>query len=96
MYILVTYDVCSKDATGNRRLRKVAKICAQYGQRVQSSVFECLVSPAQYEEIKHQLCNVIDERRDSLMFYNLGKNWRRRVERMGVKCPYDPEDVLLI
>jgi CRISPR-associated protein Cas2 len=81
---------------GARRLRRVAKICTHYGQRVQLSVFECLVEPAQYEHLKHELSNAIDKEHDSLRFYNLGKNWQRRVEQIGRSTSYDPEAPLLI
>ena len=96
MYVLVTYDVATNDAGGARRLRRVAKLCMKYGQRVQCSVFECLVDPAQFELLKHELAKTIDERKDSLLFYNLGKNWKPRVERLGSKVVYDPEGLLLI
>lgn len=96
MYVLVTYDVATNDAGGARRLRRVAKLCMKYGQRVQCSVFECLVDPAQFELLKHELAKIIDERRDSLLFYNLGKNWKTRVERLGSKEVYDLEGLLLI
>lgn len=96
MYVLVTYDVSSESPAGARRLRRVAKLCTEYGQRVQYSVFECLVEPGQYETLKHDLAGVIDKSRDSLLFYNLGKNWKRRVERIGAKQPYDPEGLLFI
>ena len=96
MYVLITYDVASEGATSAKRLRRVAKICTRYGQRVQFSVFECLVDPAQYEALKHELSEVIDEPRDSLRIYNLGKRWQHRVEHIGAKRPYDPEDALVI
>lgn len=95
MYVLITYDV-SSDGDGARRLRNVAKICVQYGQRVQYSVFECLVNPAQFEEMKASLVRVIDSERDSLRFYNLGKRWKTRVECYGVEQSYDPEGLLII
>lgn len=94
MYVLITYDV-SSDGDGARRLRRVAKLCVQYGQRVQYSVFECLVDPAQYEELKSGLVKIIDCERDSLRFYNLGKNWKNRVDCYGSKQSYDPEGLLL-
>lgn len=96
MYVLITYDVATGDTGGARRLRRVAKLCTQYGQRVQRSVFECLVDPAQFELLKHELAKAIDVKSDSLLFYNLGKNWKPRVERLGSKSAYDPEGVLLI
>lgn len=96
MYVLVTYDVATGDAAGARRLRRVAKLCVQYGQRVQCSVFECLVNPAQYEVLKHEIEKVIDTTTDSVFFYNLGKNWKPRVERIGLREAYDPEGLLLV
>ena len=96
MYVLVTYDVASGDGDGARRLRRVAKLCVEYGQRVQFSVFECLLEPAQYERLKHDLLDVIDRKHDSLRFYNLGGNWKRRVEHFGAKGSYDPEGPLII
>ncbi len=96
MYVLVTYDVASGTSEGARRLRRVAKVCTRYGQRVQLSVFECLLEPVQYTAMKHELLKVVDERKDSLRFYNLGKNWKRRVEHVGAKEAYDPEGTLLI
>lgn len=96
MYVLVTYDVATDDAAGVRRLRQVAKLCVQYGQRVQRSVFECLVEPAQYEALKHGIAKIIDDTTDSVLFYNLGKNWKPRVERFGLEKAYDPEGLLLI
>ena len=96
MYVLVTYDVATSEAGGQRRLRRVAKICTQYGQRVQCSVFECLVDPSQYEMLKHDLSEIIDMKRDSLRFYNLGKHWKSRVEYVGAKPTYDPEGPLVL
>ena len=96
MYVLVTYDVATGEEGGAKRLRLVAKICSRYGQRVQLSVFECLVDPAMYAKMKHELAAVIDRDRDSLRFYNLGKNWHRRVEQVGVEASYDPEGLLLL
>lgn len=96
MYVLVTYDVASGDAGGSRRLRRVSKVCMQYGQRVQYSVFECLVDPSEYEKMKHELSRIIDFEKDSLRFYNLGKQWKDRVEHVGAKSSYDPEGFLCI
>ena len=96
MYVLVTYDVATGDAGGVRRLRRVAKLCTQHGQRVQHSVFECLVDPGQYEALKHELERIIDPDKDSLRFYNLGRNWKGRVERLGRDETYDPEGLLFI
>ncbi|MBT8508786.1 CRISPR-associated protein Cas2 [Methanomicrobiaceae archaeon CYW5] len=96
MMVLVTYDVNTETDEGRKRLRKVAKVCMNYGQRVQNSVFECLVDPAQFANLKHALCEIIDEKKDSLRFYYLGKNWQNRVEHYGTKEGYDPEGFLLI
>ncbi len=95
MMVLVTYDVSTESDGGKKRLRKVAKVCINYGQRVQNSVFECLVDPAQFAKLKHSLCEIIDEEKDSLRFYYLGKNWKRRVEHFGTKEGYDPEGLLI-
>lgn len=96
MMVLITYDVNTSDSAGRKRLRQVAKICINYGQRVQNSVFECSLDPAQYVEIKHFLNGVIDSQKDSLRFYLLGKNWQRRVEMLGKNETYDPDKSVLI
>jgi len=85
MMVLVSYDVATGDKSGARRLRRVAKICSNHGQRVQFSVFECLVDPAQWVVMRQQLISVIDETEDSLRFYFLGSNWRRKVEHIGAR-----------
>ncbi len=89
MMVLVSYDVSTLNASGKRRLRKVAKTCEGYGVRVQNSVFECDVDPALWAELKHELLELIDEEEDSLRFYFLGSNWRRRVEHHGAKACID-------
>lgn len=96
VYVLVTYDVANSNTAGARRLRRVSKICTRYGQRVQFSVFECLVDPAQYELMKHELSEEIDLNADSLRFYNLGKHWQSRVEHIGAKASYNPQGSLVI
>lgn len=96
MMVLITYDVCTEDADGRKRLRLVAKQCKNYGQRVQNSVFECLVDPTQFAELKHKLEKIIDEEKDSLRYYYLGKNWKKRVEHVGAKETYDPEGFLMV
>ncbi len=96
MMVLVTYDVNTETAEGRRRLRHVAKACENYGQRVQNSVFECLVDPAQWAELKNQLIGIFNQDTDSLRFYFLGSNWRKRVEHIGAKPAYDPEGPLII
>lgn len=96
MMVLITYDVNVTTDTGKKRLRRVAKQCKNYGQRVQNSVFECLVDPAQFTELKHRLEDIVDPEKDSLRYYFLGSNWKRRVEHYGANEAYDPEGVLII
>ncbi len=86
MMVLVSYDVNTEDKQGKRRLRRIAKACESYGQRVQYSVFECLVDPAKWIELKQKLLGVMDEEVDSLRFYFLGSNWGKRVEHHGDKA----------
>jgi CRISPR-associated protein Cas2 len=95
MFVLVSYDVSTKDGAGERRLRRVAKACKNYGQRVQYSVFECILDPAQWTVLRDQLIREIDEEKDSLRFYYLGSNWRRRVEHIGAKEGIDQEGPLI-
>ena len=85
-----------RNEEGPRRLRRVAKVCKNYGQRVQYSVFECLVDPAQWASMRQMLIDEIDESKDSLRFYFLGANWRRRVEHVGAKEAIDQEGPLII
>lgn len=96
MMVLITYDVNTKSASGIKRLRKVAKQCVNYGQRVQNSVFECSLTPAQLVNLKNKLLDIIDQDHDSVRFYNLGKNWQNRVETIGKDDSYDPDKDLLI
>ncbi|GAU09432.1 CRISPR-associated endonuclease Cas2 [Desulfoplanes formicivorans] len=96
MMVLVSYDVSLKDADGPRRLRRIAKVCTNYGQRVQFSVFECIVDPAQWACLRAQLIQEMDETQDSLRFYFLGANWRRRVEHIGAKAGIDQEGPLVL
>ncbi len=96
MMVLVTYDVSTETSEGRRRLRRVAKVCVNHGQRVQNSVFECLVDPAQWTNMKQQLLDEMDQKQDSLRFYFLGSNWKRRVEHFGAKPTYDPEGPLIV
>lgn len=91
MLMLVTYDVATGDAPGRRRLRRVARLCQDFGQRVQYSVFECQVDAAQWTTLRARLLSEIDEKADSLRFYRLGANWRGRVEHVGAKASYDPD-----
>jgi len=96
MLVLITYDVSTSSSAGRRRLRRVAKQCENYGQRVQNSVFECLVDPAQFAELKAKLLDEVDTEEDSLRFYFLGAEWKRRVEHHGTKAAYDPEGPMII
>ncbi|MEW6587056.1 MAG: CRISPR-associated endonuclease Cas2 [Nitrospirota bacterium] len=96
MFVIVSYDVSTNDATGQRRLRRVAKACEDYGQRVQYSVFECIVDPAQWAMLKERLISEIDPEKDSLRFYYLGSNWHRRVEHIGAKASIDQEGPLIV
>lgn len=95
MYVLVTYDVSTMTTEGKRRLRKVAKTCLDFGQRVQNSVFELKVDPAQWTQCKSQLLEIIDPDSDSLRFYYLGAKWQRRVEHAGAKAGYDIDGPLI-
>lgn len=96
MLVLVTYDVNTESDGGKRRLRRVAKICVSHGQRVQNSVFECLVDPTQWRILKHKIENEVDKNKDSLRYYFLGANWKNRVEHYGAKESYDPEGLIMI
>jgi CRISPR-associated protein Cas2 len=96
MFVLVSYDVSTTDAEGPKRLHKVAKACQDYGQRVQYSVFECIVDPAQWAFLKQRLIDEIDDKVDSLRFYYLGSNWRRRVEHVGAKKAIDQQGPLIV
>ena len=94
--VLVTYDVRTESSEGQRRLRRVSQTCQNYGQRVQNSVFECLVDPGQWAELRKRLIDIIVPDEDSLRFYFLGKNWKRRVEHIGAKPAYDPEGPIIV
>lgn len=96
MLVLITYDVNTADAAGRKRLRQIAKKCVNYGQRVQNSVFECVVDAAQCVKLKYELCNIMDYDRDSLRFYYLGNNYQTKVEHFGAKATYEPEGILMI
>jgi CRISPR-associated protein Cas2 len=96
MLVVVSYDVSTVTPKGRRRLRRVAKTCKDYGQRVQFSVFECVVDPAQWTRFRQKLIDEIDSEKDSLRFYFLGANWRRRVEHVGAKKINDPEGPLIV
>ena len=96
MMVLVSYDVRTSEPGGARRLRRVAKVCRNFGQRVQYSVFECLVDPAQWTRLRQKLIDEIDEEADSLRFYFLGANWRGRMEHVGAKVSIDQEGPLIV
>ena len=96
MLVLVCYDVSTSTEGGTGRLRKVARHCQNYGQRVQNSVFECLVDPAQWAKLRANLMDAADLEHDSLRFYFLGKNWKRRLEHVGAKPTLDPEGPLVL
>ena len=96
MMVLVSYDGSTSDAKGRSRLRKVAKECQNYGQRVQNSVFEIDTDYGTFLKVKDKLLKLIDESQDSIRFYYLGNNWQRRVEHYGAKETYDPEGVLIV
>ena len=84
MLVLITYDVNTEDAAGRKRLRQIAKQCVNYGQRVQNSVFECLLDAAQYRMLQAKLCKIMDPEKDSLRFYYLGNRYENKIEHFGV------------
>jgi CRISPR-associated protein Cas2 len=96
MLVLVSYDVMVSAEGGKRRLRKIARACKDYGQRVQYSVFECDVDPAQWVKLKGRLEDIMDPKTDSLRYYYLGSNWKHRVEHVGAKPSMDLDDPLLV
>ena len=96
MLVLVSYDVSTVNKAGQRRLRRVSKICQNFGQRVQYSIFECIVDPAQWTILRQKLINVIEPEEDSLRFYFLGSNWKRRIEHVGAKEAIDQEGPLVV
>lgn len=96
MLVLVSYDVSTVDKKGTSRLRKIAKECQNYGQRVQNSVFEIDVDYATFLNVKDKLLKIIDNNQDSLRIYYLGNNWYKRVEHFGSKETYNPEDDIII
>lgn len=96
LLVLITYDVNTEDSAGKKRLRKIAKECVNYGQRVQNSVFECLLDAAQCRLLQARLLEIMDKEKDSLRFYNLGNNYKTKIEHFGAKSAYDPQDVLMI
>lgn len=95
MLVLITYDVSTVSSGGQKRLRKVSKICQNYGQRVQNSVFECIVDATQFATLKIELATIIEKNLDSLRFYQLGNNYKSKVEHIGVKESIDLESPLI-
>lgn len=96
MYVLITYDVSTESKAGRRRLRNTAKTCLDFGQRVQNSVFECKVDPAQWANLRKLLLDIIDTDEDSIRFYFLGKNYQNKIEHHGQKPTTDFDDPLII
>lgn len=96
MMVVIAYDVNTEDPAGAKRLRKVAKCCVNYGQRVQNSVFECVADAATMAKIKHELVGLIDEEKDSLRFYNLGNRYEGKIEHVGAKPSYEAEGFLAL
>lgn len=96
MLVLITYDVSTETPAGRKRLRRVAKTCVDFGQRVQNSVFECKLDAAQYARLKQSLADLIDPETDSLRFYNLGDRYHTRIEHLGAHPGYDAEGLLMV
>ncbi len=96
MLVLITYDVNTETPAGRKRLRQVAKQCVNYGQRVQNSVFECILDSAKCREVQHKLEQIIDKEKDSLRFYYLGNKYENKVEHIGAKESFDIEGTLII
>lgn len=96
MLVLITYDVNTETAAGRKRLRNVAKKCVSHGQRVQNSVFECLLDAAQFAVLKAELCALIEPEKDSLRFYQLGNNYKSKVEHVGVHPELEQDGVLIL
>lgn len=95
MMVLITYDVNTETEEGKKRLRKVAKACQNYGQRVQNSVFECVIDPARLKQLQAKLEKLIDKEKDSLRYYYLGDEWKQRVEHIGAKPTFDLTGTLI-
>jgi CRISPR-associated protein Cas2 len=96
MMVLISYDVNTTDSAGRRRLHKVAKECQNHAQRVQNSVFEANLDYSTFMKLKDRLVKLIDEEKDSLRFYYLGNNWKKRIEHVGAKATYDSEGVIIL
>lgn len=96
MMVLITYDVNTEDAAGRKRLRQIAKQCVNYGQRVQCSVFECMLDNAQYRALEAKLLRIMDTEKDSLRFYELGNHYEKKIRHFGAKAAYAPEEPLIL
>lgn len=96
MFVLITYDVKTETAAGRKRLHKIAKVCTNYGQRVQNSVFECNIEPALFVTVKERLLQIMDDGEDSIRFYYLGNKYAEKVEQYGCKPSYDSEGPLIV
>lgn len=96
MMVLITYDVNTEDAAGRKRLRQIAKQCVNYGQRVQNSVFECMLDPAKCKLLQAKLLSIMDPDKDSLRFYYLGSRYEKKIEHFGCKQTYLPEEPLIL
>lgn len=96
MLVLITYDVATTTRQGRRRLRRIARACLDYGQRVQNSVFECDVTPAHFAELRKRILDIVEPEEDSIRFYFLGKNWKRRIEHHGAKPAVDLDGPLIV
>lgn len=96
MMVVITYDVCTSDPAGKKRLRQIAKECVNYGVRVQNSVFECILDAAQCRHLQHRLIKLMDAKQDSLRFYYLGNQYKTKVEHFGTKASYEMEGTLII
>ncbi|HQF63540.1 MAG TPA: CRISPR-associated endonuclease Cas2 [Anaerolineaceae bacterium] len=96
MMVLITYDVNTESEAGKTRLRRIARECQNYGQRVQNSVFECLIDPAQFKQLQIKLEQIMDKDKDSIRYYNLGNEWKSRVIHIGAKPALDLEGTLMV
>ena len=96
MMVLITYDVNTESADGRKRIRQIAKQCVNYGQRVQNSVFECVLDATQCKQLQHKLVSLIDKNTDSLRFYYLGNRYQTKIEHFGAKPAYEPEGILMV
>ncbi|MDR0852895.1 MAG: CRISPR-associated endonuclease Cas2 [Clostridiales Family XIII bacterium] len=96
MFVVITYDVNTQTPEGQRRLHKISKACQNYGQRVQNSVFECLIDYGTFLKLKHELETIANEKTDSLRYYKIGNKWEPKVEQYGVKSGCNPEGTIII